>query len=278
MEQRKLQVVPHDGDTSVRDWMTDDDLIRLEGIGKVYRGRGRLTKAIEDVSVGFGRGEFVSVVGPSGCGKSTLMMVTAGLQSASAGRVVIHGREIRAPYTDAGIVFQSDVLLDWRTVVGNVMLQGEVRKLPVDDCRQRANALLASVGLAGFERSRPFELSGGMRQRVAICRALLHDPDVLLMDEPFGALDALTREKMNVDLQSIWMQTAKTVMFITHDISEAVFLSDRVVVMTPRPGRVQAVVDINMPRPRSPDVRETSEFAEATAHIHDLLKRLGVFD
>ena len=184
------------------------------------------------------RGEFVSILGPSGCGKSTLLMIAAGLLSASDGSVIVDGRPVTKPRTDLGIVFQSPVLLEWRTALGNIMLQAEARKLDRREAEERARELLASVGLAGFADKYPHELSGGMRQRVSICRALIHNPPQLLMDEPFGALDALTRDQLVIDVQRIWNERRITALFITHSVAEAVFLSDRVIVMTPRPGRI----------------------------------------
>ena len=185
--------------------------------------------ALQGLDLDVRRGEFVTIVGPSGCGKSTLLSLVAGLLEATAGEIRIGGTRIAEPYTDLGFVFQSDLLLDWRTVTGNVLLPCVMRGLDEKAHVDRARELLASVGLEGFEDKRPFELSGGMRQRVALCRALLLDPPMLLMDEPFGALDALTREQMQVDLQTVWHRTQKTVLFVTHSISEAVFLSDRVI-------------------------------------------------
>jgi NitT/TauT family transport system ATP-binding protein len=193
----------------------------------------------------------MAIVGPSGCGKSTLLKMVAGLLPSSAGRIEMHGVPVSGPPDDVGIVFQSSLLLAWRTVLDNVMLQIEMRHLPRAQYLPRARALLDMVGLAGFERKVPWQLSGGMQQRASICRALVHDPAVLLMDEPFGALDAMTREKMNLELQRIWWENRKTVLFITHSIPEAVFLADRVLVMTERPGDIAAIYDVDLPRPRS---------------------------
>jgi NitT/TauT family transport system ATP-binding protein len=222
-------------------------------------------------------GEFVSVVGPSGCGKSTLLLMVAGLIPSSGGTITIGNSTVTKPYTDLGIVFQEPVLLDWRKVLGNVLLQVELRRgLDKKKYRARAFELLDLVGLSGFENRYPFELSGGMRQRVSICRALLHDPPLLLMDEPFGALDALTRDQLNLDLQQIWMGSGKTVMFVTHSISEAVFLSDRVAVFSARPGRVVEVLDIDLPRPRHLSIRETPEFGQYAGEIRRVFASLGV--
>ncbi len=251
--------------------------IELSGISKSFLARdGSTTLAVEGVDIQVGASEFVSLLGPSGCGKSTLLSIIAGLIAPSTGQVRIDGRAIRAPYTNVGIVFQSDLLLDWRTVLGNVLLQYEMRGLPAAPHMARARALIASVGLAGFETKHPWELSGGMRQRVAICRALIHEPPLLLMDEPFGALDALTRAQLQIDLQNIWQSSRKTVVFVTHSIEEAVFLSDRVIVMTPRPGRVREVIDIGLPRPRRLDVRDSPLFADAIRRVNHLFQDMGV--
>ena len=251
-------------------------LVLVEEVEKSYRGRERRLKALDRVSLALDRGEFVSVVGPSGCGKSTLMMLVAGLIPVTAGAIAIAGKPVGAPVTDLGIIFQRDALLEWRKVIDNVLLQIDIRRLPRRRYRASAVALLARVGLTGFESYYPWELSGGMRQRVALCRALIHDPSLLLMDEPFGALDALTREQMNLDLQSIWLENRKTVLFITHSISEAVFLSDRVIVMTPRPGRIAADIPIELSRPRRLAMRETDAFGSHVAAIRSQLQAFGV--
>jgi NitT/TauT family transport system ATP-binding protein len=249
----------------------------IENVGKVYETRGEPIVALQNCSLDLAPGEFVSVVGPSGCGKSTLMLMLAGLIPASSGRIEIGGSPVDGPYTDLGIVFQEPVLLDWRKVMGNVLLQVELRRgMSKKQYRERARELLALVGLEGFEDRYPFELSGGMRQRVSICRALLHDPPLLLMDEPFGALDALTRDQLNLDLQDIWLQSRKTVMFVTHSISEAVFLGDRVAVFSGRPGQVVEVLDIDLPRPRPLSIRETPEFGRYASEIRRVFSSLGV--
>jgi NitT/TauT family transport system ATP-binding protein len=203
-------------------------------------------------------------------------MLIAGLLRPSAGVIVLDGREVDRPQTDLGIVFQNPVLLAWRTALDNVLLQMEMRGRDPRQHRDRALRLLRSVGLGGFEQRLPHELSGGMRQRVAICRALIHDPPLLLMDEPFGALDALTRDQMALDTQRLCARGGKTVVFITHSIDEAVFLSDRVVVMTPRPGRVDAVLEIALPRPRPLAMREDAQFTAYTRHIRDSFMAAGV--
>jgi len=254
----------------------DEAFVRVDGLSKVYATRDGPVRALDHVSLSARRGEFVSILGPSGCGKSTLMMIVAGLLPASAGLVTVAGRPVTSPITDVGIVFQNPVLLDWRSALDNVLLQAEARRLPGAAALAEARRLMAAVGLSGFENKYPHELSGGMRQRVSLCRALIHDPPQLLMDEPFGALDALTRDQMVVDLQRLWNERRKTVLFITHSVAEAVFLSDRVVVMTPRPGRVDRVIDIDLPRPRTLAMRETPEFARLSREILDLFLARGV--
>jgi NitT/TauT family transport system ATP-binding protein len=254
----------------------DVPIVELSDVSKYYAtGDGRL-RALDGVSLDIRYGEFVSIVGPSGCGKSTLMLITAGLVAPSAGLVRVGGAEIRAPYGDVGIVFQDPTLYEWRRVLENVLLPIDIKGLPRRQFRQRALDLLDLVGLSGFERKYPFELSGGMRQRVALCRALVHDPALLLMDEPFGALDALSRDQMNLELQSIWRSHRKTVLFITHSINEAVFLSDRVVVMSPRPGKIGAILDIKLPRPRTFDFTETPEFGRYAREIRRIFESWGV--
>ena len=253
-------------------------LIELRGVEKSYPSRSGPTQSLRPIDLDIADGEFVSVVGPSGCGKSTLLKLVAGLLPISAGEIRLQQRRIAGPQTNVGIVFQSAVLLQWRNVFDNVLLQAEMRGLPMKAARARAARLIEMAGLAGFERKFPWQLSGGMQQRVSICRALLHDPAVLLMDEPFGALDAMTREKMNVELQRIWLESRKTVLLITHSIPEAVFLSDRVVVMSERPGAVAAIYDIALPRPRSLDVMATPQFAQHTKTIRSHFYAVGSLD
>jgi NitT/TauT family transport system ATP-binding protein len=254
-----------------------DVFIEVRGVSKTFKARdGKPTLAVDNVDLNIGAGEFVSLLGPSGCGKSTLVSMISGLAQPTAGEVRIAGKPITEPYTDIGIVFQQDLLADWRTVLGNVLLQFEMRGQNPKPHVERARKLLASVGLGDFESKYPWELSGGMRQRVAICRALIHDPQLLLMDEPFGALDALTREQLQVDLQRIVQTTRKTVVFVTHSISEAVFLADRVVVMTPRPGSIREVLKIELQRPRGLDVRDTEAFTANVQHINHLFQEMGV--
>src|ERR1700733_14546019 len=256
--------------------VTDDAYLRVEHLSKIYTTRDGEVRALSDVSFTQRRGEFLSHVGPSGCGKSTLLMIAAGLVRPSSGIVQTADRRIDKPRTDVGIVFQNPVLLEWRTALGNVMLQAEARKLDRATAEQRAYELLDSVGLKGFEHKYPDQLSGGMRQRVSICRALIHNPPQLLMDEPFGALDALTRDQLVLDLQRICNDRRMTVLFITHSVAEAVFLSDQVIVMTPRPGRIDRVIDIDLPRPRTLAMRETAQFARYSREILDLFLARGV--
>jgi NitT/TauT family transport system ATP-binding protein len=250
--------------------------IELRGVAKTYRRGDRETRALAAVDLEVREGEFLAIVGPSGCGKSTLLRIVAGLHLASAGEVRVDGRIVDRPQTNLGVVFQSPVLLDWRTALDNVLVQVELRGLDPRAYRDRALKLLAQVGLADFADRHPYELSGGMRQRVAIARALIHDAPLLLMDEPFGALDALTREQMRLDLEALWLATRKTVLFITHSIDEAVLLADRVVVMSPRPGRIERVLDIAMPRPRGLDARRAREFIDAAESITQIFLDRGV--
>jgi NitT/TauT family transport system ATP-binding protein len=250
--------------------------IDISGVSHSYGENGSGTLALDDVSLEVGAGEFVAFLGPSGCGKSTLLMCIAGLLRQSGGNVSIDSQRVERPYTDLGIVFQDPVLLDWRTALENIMLQAEARKLDKARARERAHTLMERADIAGFEDAYPGELSGGMRQRVSICRALLHDPPLLMMDEPFAALDALTRDQMAIDLQTLWLAEKKTVVFVTHSISEAVFLADRIVVFSPRPGRILEIVPVDLPRPRRLEDRETTEFTAAAARVTEILRAQGV--
>jgi NitT/TauT family transport system ATP-binding protein len=250
--------------------------VEIAAVAKSYRRGGRETHALEHIDLAIAAGEFVAIVGPSGCGKSTLLRLVAGLLLPTAGDVRVDRRRVDKPQTDLGIVFQSPVLLDWRTALQNVLVQVELRGLDPRKFRERALQLLAQVGLAEFADRYPHELSGGMRQRVAIARALIHDAPLLLMDEPFGALDALTREQMRLDLESLWLDTRKTVLFVTHSIDEAVLLADRVVVMSPRPGRIERVLDVALPRPRGLAARHDAAFIAATQTITDIFLARGV--
>ena len=251
------------------------EVIAIRHLSKVYGGRGGNVTALSDIDCTIGDGEFMSIVGPSGCGKSTLLKILAGLLQRSGGEALLNGTPIDGPRKDIGVVFQSPVLFPWRTVLGNVLLPVDVQQLGREKMTQRALDLLNLVGLKDFEHRYPWELSGGMQQRVALVRALIHDPAILLMDEPFGALDALTREAMNVELQRIWTESRKTVVFITHSTSEAVFLGDRVMVMTPRPGKVEDMLEIDLPRPRSLDVMTTEKFGTYVRRIRKSLNAGG---
>ncbi|MEY2687239.1 MAG: hypothetical protein RL375_1437 [Pseudomonadota bacterium] len=234
---------------------TGAPLLSIDGLQLRYpprRGAHRETgiHALDDITLDIARGEFVALVGPSGCGKTTLLKILAGLMNGYDGGLTLDGQPITKPRLDVGVVFQEPTLLPWRTILDNVLLPVELANLDRRAHTERAMALMATVGLGGFEHKYPRELSGGMRQRAGICRALVRDPQLLLMDEPFGALDAMTREFLNVELQRIWLGSGKTVVFVTHSIPEAVYLADRVVVMSPRPGRIAEVVDVDLPRPR----------------------------
>jgi len=253
-------------------------LITVTDVAKTYRTRDGDVESLKPLSFDIAEGEFMAIVGPSGCGKSTLLKMIGGLLPVSRGRISVSGRDVRGPPDDVGFVFQSPVLLAWRTVLANVMLQIEMRRLPRERYLPKARALLRMVGLQDFERKLPWQLSGGMQQRASICRALVHDPAVLLMDEPFGALDAMTRERMNLELQRIWAETRKTVLFITHSIPEAVFLADRVLVMTERPGSIAAIYDVPLPRPRSLTLMGGPEFGALTQRIRKHFFAQGTLD
>ena len=249
------------------------NVIEYQGLRKVYKSGGDEIVALEDVTLDVVDGEFLTVVGRSGCGKTTLLKLTVGLLAPTAGTVHVAGAPVLGPLTNVGIVFQSPVLLAWRKTLDNVLLQIEARKLRVEEYREKALHLLENIGLKGFEYKYPNELSGGMQQRVSISRALIHDPPLLLMDEPFGALDAITRDEMNLELLRIWREAKKTVLFITHSIAEAVFLGDRVIVMTPRPGRISEIIRIDLPRPRTTALRDNPNFV---SYVKQIRENLGV--
>lgn len=250
--------------------------LSLSSVGKIYQAKSGPVEALDGIDFNIGDGEFLSILGPSGCGKSTLLSLASGLEFPTSGTVALAGKRIDRAVTDIGIVFQTDVLLEWRRVLGNVLIQPQIRGLDMKLHEQKARDLLALVGLAGFEDKYPHELSGGMRQRVSICRSLIHDPPLLLMDEPFGALDALTREQMVMELHQLWLRTRKSVMFVTHDIQEAILLAQRVLVMTPRPGRIAEIVDVDLPFPRKPETMESRRFVELVAHVRHIFERHGV--
>lgn len=247
-------------------------MICISGVSQTFRGRGGGVDALRDIDLSVAAGEFVAVVGRSGCGKSTLLRLVAGLLKPSSGRVAVDGVPVSSPRRDVAMVFQRPALLPWRSVLDNVLLPVEVFGWRRQPYRRRAVELLETVGLAGFERRLPHELSGGMQQRVALCRSLLPEPRAMLMDEPFSALDALTREELSVQLQNIHMAHAVTILFVTHSIDEAVLLADRVVVLTPRPGQIRQVMQVDIPRPRTLGrTAHLEEVARISAELHELL-------
>ncbi len=244
------------------------DFIRVEQLVKLYRARdGTEVEALRDVSFAVERGEFVTLVGHSGCGKSTLLKILAGLAERSSGTVTIDGQDVAGPRRDVGIVFQKPLLLEWRRVLENVLLPVEIYRLDRKSYTDHAHRLLHTAGLEGFLGKYPFELSGGMQQRVALCRALVAEPSLLLMDEPFGSLDALTRQKMGFELLRLWQEWKSTVLFVTHDIVESIMLADRVVVMSPRPGRIIDVMPVDLPRPRDILMQDTPAFTRLASRI-----------
>lgn len=263
-------------DPDPRSSQAGEPFIVVDGVTKSYRGRQTVTHALDSTSFHIDRGEFLSVVGPSGCGKTTLLMLVAGLLMPTEGQILVDGEPVTSPVTDVGVVFQEDLLLEWKSTIDNVLMQGAFRNFPKNSLRHRAGNLLDAVGLSEFTDLYPHELSGGMRQRVSICRALVHNPPLLLMDEPFGSLDAMTRDQMALDIQRMWADTGATVLFITHSIPEAVMLSDRVLVFGPPPGRIVDELVIDLPRPRHLAVRETPEFGASVARIRGHLERMGV--
>ena len=247
-------------------------MIRLDGVEKTYRTRrGDIVRAVEDVTLHVAENEFVTLVGPSGCGKSTLLRLVAGLTPATRGAIRVRDTAVREPFPDVGFVFQQPVLLPWRSVLDNVLFSVEMLGQPPRQYRKQAADLLELTGLGGFETKYPRELSGGMQQRVAICRALLPDPSLLLMDEPFGALDAMTREEMSLELLRVWEERRKTILFVTHSIPEAILLADRVVVMTARPGRIARVLTIDLPRPRTMELEFDPRFKAASDEVRSLI-------
>jgi NitT/TauT family transport system ATP-binding protein len=249
----------------------------VRGVSKRYIGRKGTVDALEDISLTVKQGQIVSLLGPSGCGKSTLLNIVAGLIPRTRGDVTIFGEPVSGPFVNLGMVFQRDLLVGWRDVRSNILLQIEMRGLKRDQFVEQADRLIEQVGLAGFGDRLPHELSGGMRQRVALCRALIHDPPLLLMDEPFGALDAMTREQMNIDIQDICHRAGKTVLFVTHSIAEAVTISDQVAIMTTKPGRLHSLIPIDLPKPRTLAVQEQPAFGEYVREIREIFQEMGVF-
>tara|TARA_R110000751_G_scaffold71441_11_gene145024 strand:- start:47748 stop:48545 length:798 start_codon:yes stop_codon:yes gene_type:complete len=247
-------------------------------ITKIYGTGPDAFHALGPIDLDIKPGEFVSLIGPSGCGKSTTMLLVSGLEPISQGHVEIDGKPLTKPISEIGIVFQDHLLLDFRTAIQNVMLQQEIRKLDKADMRSRADALFEQLDLVGAEDKYPWQLSGGMRQRVSIARALVHDPSMLIMDEPFGALDAISRTQIRHDLEMLWLAKRKTVLFITHSIEEAVGLSDRVLVMSKSPGRIVEEISIDLPRPRPAHLGEYPEFAVYAKKIYTIFEKLGVYN
>ncbi|MCF3931991.1 ABC transporter ATP-binding protein [Acuticoccus sp. M5D2P5] len=251
--------------------------IEAKGLTKVYGEGPSAYHALGPIDLDIAPGEFVSLIGPSGCGKSTTLLLVSGLEPQTAGTVAVDGKPLTAPISDVGIVFQDHLLLEFRTAMKNVMLQQEIRRLDRKRIEERAHTLFARLGLEGAEQRYPWQLSGGMRQRVSIARALVHDPSMLLMDEPFGALDAITRTQIRHDLEMLWLDTRKTVLFITHSIEEAVGLSDRVLVMSKGPGTIVDEIRIDLPRPRPAHLGEYPEFAAYAKRIYATFEKLGVY-
>ena len=249
-------------------------VVSVRGLNMVYKGRGTETVALKDAHLEIGEGAFVSLIGPSGCGKTTLLRLIADLIQPTSGELTVSGKAPRQARLGRtyGYVFQAPVLYEWRTVLKNVMLPLEIMKFPAKERRERAARLLKMVGLQDFHAQYPWQLSGGMQQRVSIARALAFDPKLLLMDEPFGALDEITREAMNLELLRIWQETGKTVVFVTHSIAEAVFLSSHIVVMTPRPGKIERVIEVGLPYPRSNDTRESQAFFDLATEVREALR------
>jgi NitT/TauT family transport system ATP-binding protein len=246
-------------------------LIVVDQVAKVFTSGARTVTALESVSFDIPTANFVSIVGPSGCGKSTLLKILSGLLPASSGKASVSGNPVTGPLENVGMVFQAPVLLKWRSVLGNILLPVEFAKLDLPSHVEKARALIKLVGLAGFEDMYPHELSGGMQQRVSLCRALVTDPQLLLMDEPFGALDAMTRDELDMELLRIWEERKKTVLFVTHSIQEAVFLSDQVLVMSARPGRLLETIAVDLPRPRTLEMMSAPKFGQYTLRIRALL-------
>jgi NitT/TauT family transport system ATP-binding protein len=243
----------------------------VQNLYKIYEGREEPLLALRNVNLEICAGEFISCVGPSGCGKSTLLNILGGLLDQTSGEVWFKGQNLSEPRREIGMMFQTPVLFDWRTILDNVLLPIEILGLTKETYRPRALELLDLVGLKGFESAYPRQLSGGMQQRVALSRVLVYDPEVLLLDEPFGALDEFTREAMNLELLRIWQNTHKTVFFVTHNINEAVFLADRVVVMTPRPGQIAKILTVDLPRPRRREVMKLPAYAEKVFEVREVL-------
>ena len=250
-------------------------IVEIQNVAKFYGRLGSRVEALRAIDLDVRSQEFLSIVGPSGCGKSTLLKCIAGLEPITGGTISVRGERISGPPSQMGVVFQRDLLLDWRTVIENVLIIAEFRGTRTAELEKKASDLLVRFGLGDFQHRYPWELSGGMRQRAAICRAILDNPELLLMDEPFGALDAMTRDDLNLELARLWQETRKTVVFITHGIQEAVFLSDRVAMMARNPGRIVDVFDIDLPRPRTLEMRESAEFSAIVHRIRERFADIG---
>jgi len=251
--------------------------ISIRRVAKIFDEEGEHPfRALKEISVDIPAGEFISVVGPSGCGKSTLMLMVAGLLTRSRGEIVVGGTPVTRPVTDVGIAFQDHLLLEFRTAFDNVMLQADIRRLPRRNIEARARELFAQLRLTPAMHKYPRQLSGGMRQRVSLVRTLVHDPSTILMDEPFGALDALTRLQVRTDLEALWLRRRPTVLFITHSVEEAVGLSDRILVMSPSPGEVVEEMRVELPRPRPIVLGDAPEFGAYVDRIHRQFERMGV--
>jgi NitT/TauT family transport system ATP-binding protein len=250
--------------------------IEFSGVKKVFGSGPGAVHAFGPVDMVVDNGEFVSLLGPSGCGKSTLMLMTAGLLGVTEGTVRVGGKTVKGPLTDIGIMFQDNTLVPWRTVRGNIELQLEMRGIPIAAKAAEIDAILASVHLEDFAHRHPYELSGGMQQRAAFCQAMIHAPKTMLLDEPLGKLDAMTRERIRSDLQSLWMEQRPTVLFVTHSIEEAIQLSSKVAVITPRPGRIERVIDIDLPYPRDYQVKRSPEFAAYVQETQEIFRGYGV--
>lgn len=253
--------------------------VRVSNLQVDFVSKRSQVTALEGINFDVSRGEFIGIAGPSGCGKSTLLKVVAGLTKPTAGEVWLRDSRVQGPRQDIGYVFQGAALLEWRSVRKNILLQAEMRGMNSKHANERCDQLIEMTGLSGFEKALPYELSGGMQQRVSLCRALLHEPDVLLMDEPFGALDALTREKMNIELHRIWRETGVTVLLVTHSVAEAVYLANRVVVMSSRPGRILEEFAVDLPRDRAyTETMEDPEFIRVASKVRSLLGTTSAAD
>jgi NitT/TauT family transport system ATP-binding protein len=268
---RNLHVVSNDEPAARQSTAGAVEKIKIQSLHKTYLTKTGRTVALQNVDLTIGGDEFIALVGPSGCGKSTLLRLVSALIKPSKGKIFMDGAPVTGPSHDVGIVFQQAVLLPWRNVLDNVLLPAEILGLDMKKAKERAHQLLELVGLKGFEARGPHELSGGMQQRAAICRALIHNPSVLLMDEPFAALDALTREELGFELLRIWAVEKKTIIFVTHNISEAILLSDRVVAMSPRPGRISEIVEVDLPRPRTIDMEFTTQFKSYSDRVRAVI-------